>query len=133
MISDTYRTLESWLDDNDLLDGYIFQIRRWYEMKNTEQSRFIVIIPSGGGANEEALTNDYFRVLVISKRNEIIINGVSGVDEVNDHADKIRQCMIDNYSKDCVIYINPIGGIQQNQSKEGRWIFEFTVQLKVSR
>lgn len=128
MISDTYNSIKSWLNSHNLLDDYILQFRKWVEVKNTKSNRYIVILPAAGGGNaSEAITRDYFRIVIISAIND------SDVVAVNDKADEIRQFMLDDFESNNVISMSPISGITQANTEEGRFIFEFTAQMIISR
>jgi hypothetical protein len=127
MISDTYNSIKSWLNSHNLLDDYILQFRKWVEVKNTKSNRYIVILPVGGGNASEAITRDYFRIVIISAIND------SDVVAVNDKADEIRQFMLDDFESNNVISMSPISGITQANTEEGRFIFEFTAQMIISR
>lgn len=127
MISDTYNSIKSWLNSHNLLDDYILQFRKWVEVKNTKSNRYIVILPVGGGNASEAITRDYFRIVIISAIND------SDVVAVNDKADEIRQFMLDDFESNNVISMSPISGITQSNTEEGRFIFEFTAQMIISR
>lgn len=127
MISDTYQSIKTWLSSHNLLDGYVLQFRKWVEVKNTKSNRYIVIVPAGGGNASEAVTRDYFRIVIISAIND------SNIVSVNDRADEIRQFMLDDFEINEVISMNPIGGITQSNTEEGRFIFEFTAQMIISR
>lgn len=127
MISDTYKSIKEWLLSHDLLDGYILQFRRWVEVKNTKAAKYIVIIPAGGDNANEALTRDFFRFVIISAIND------SDIVAVNDRADEIRQSMLDDFQINDVISMSPISGITQSNTEEGRFVFEFTAQLIISR
>lgn len=127
MISDTYNSIKSWLNSHNLLDDYILQFRKWVEVKNTKSNRYIVILPAGGGNASEAITRDYFRIVIISAIND------SNIVAVNDKADEIRQFMLDDFESSNVISMSPISGITQANTEEGRFIFEFTAQMIISR
>ncbi|MFQ1000270.1 hypothetical protein, partial [Gilliamella sp. BG6] len=116
-----------WLNSHNLLDDYILQFRKWVEVKNTKSNRYIVIVPAGGGNASEAITRDYFRIVIISAIND------SDVVAVNDKADEIRQFMLDDFESNNVISMSPISGITQANTEEGRFIFEFTAQMIISR
>ena len=127
MISDTYKSIKEWLLSHDLLEGYTLQFLRWVEIKNTKAAKYIVIIPAGGGGANEAITRDFFRVVVISAIND------SDIVAVNDRADEIRQSMLDDFQISNVISMIPISGITQSNTEEGRFVFEFTALLIISR
>lgn len=127
MISDTYQSIKKWLSVHNLIDGYILQFRKWVEAKNTQSNRYIVILPAGGGSANEATTRDYYRIVVISAINDLDIVAV------NDRADEIRQSMLDDFEINDVISMTPISGITQSNTEEGRYVFEFTAQMIISR
>lgn len=127
MISDTYKSIKEWLISHDLLDGYTLQFLKWVEVKNTKTAKYIVIIPAGGGDVNEALTRDFFRFVIISAIND------SNIVAVNDRADEIRQSMLDDFQINNVISMTPISGITQSNTEDGRFVFEFTAQLIISR
>lgn len=127
MISDTYQSIKTWLSSHNLLDGYVLQFRKWIEIKTAKYNRYIVILPAGGGNASEAVTRDYFRIVIISAIND------SNIVEVNDRADEIRQFMLDDFETNEIISMSPISGITQSNTEEGRFIFEFTAQMIISR
>lgn len=127
MISDTYQSIKTWLSSHNLLDGYVLQFRKWIEIKTAKYNRYIVILPAGGGNASEAVTRDYFRIVIISAIND------SNIVEVNDRADEIRQFMLDDFETNEIISMSPISGITQANTEEGRFIFEFTAQMIISR
>lgn len=127
MISDTYQSIKKWLSAHNLIDGYILQFRKWVEVKTTQSNRYIVILPAGGGSANEAITRDYYRIVIISSINDMDIVAV------NDRADEIRQSMLDDFEINDVISMTPISGITQSNTEEGRYVFEFTAQMIISR
>lgn len=127
MISNTYQSIKDWLVFHNLIGDYIFQFRKWVEVKNTQSKRYIVVMPAGGGNANEAVTRDYFRIVIVSAIND------SNIVAVNDKADEIRQSMLDDYEMNDVISMNPISGITQSNTEEGRFVFEFTAQMIISR
>ncbi|KLQ03242.1 hypothetical protein ABF76_14685 [Enterobacter hormaechei subsp. xiangfangensis] len=96
-------------------------------MENTEGERYLVIQQNGGGKPEEAITRDYFRILLLSGQND------SDINHVEDLADAIRQAMIDDYKTECIISMQPIGGITAIQTEEGRYLFDISFQTIISR
>ena len=50
-----------------------------------------------------------------------------------DSADAIRQAMIDDYKTECIISMQPIGGITAIQTEEGRYLFDISFQTIISR
>lgn len=127
MISNTYQSIKDWLVSHNLIGDYIFQFRKWVEVNNTQSKRYIVVMPAGGGNANEAVTRDYFRIVIVSAINDFNIVAV------NDKADEIRQSMLDDYEMNDVISMNPISGITQSNTEEGRFVFEFTAQMIISR
>lgn len=127
MISDTYQSIKKWLSTHNLIDDYILQFRKWVEVKNAKSNRYIVVMLVGGGDANEAVTRDYFRIVIVSAIND------SNIVAVNDKADEIRQLMLDHYEINDVISMTPISGITQSNTEEGRFVFEFTAQMIISR
>ena len=89
--SEVYDALRAWLQSHGFDVGYRVQKRFWNELENTEGERYLVIQQNGGGKPEEAITRDYFRILLLSGQND------SDINHVEDRADAIRQAMIDDY------------------------------------
>ncbi|EAB7816790.1 hypothetical protein IPZ88_004643, partial [Salmonella enterica subsp. enterica serovar Infantis] len=111
--SEVYNALRMWLQSHGFDVGYRVQKRSWNELEGTEGERYLVIQQNGGGTPEEAITRDFFRILVLSEQND------SDINEVEDRADAIRQAMIDDYQTECIISMQPIGGITAIQTEEG--------------
>ena len=125
--SEVYDALRAWLESHGFDSGYQVQKRNWVEKDNTQNSRYLVIQQQGGGGAEEALTRDYFRFLLLSGQND------SSVDDVEDRADSIRQAMLDDYQTECIISMQPVGGIPSYPTQEGRYVFEINFQTIISR
>ncbi|HCD1474544.1 TPA: hypothetical protein NBH37_005047, partial [Enterobacter hormaechei] len=119
--------LRAWLQSHGFDVGYRVQKRFWNELEGTEGERYLVIQQGSGGKPDEAITRDYFRFLVLSGQND------SDINEVEDHADAIRQAMIDDYQTGCIISMQPIGGIPAIQTEEGRYLFDISFQTIISR
>ena len=112
--NEVYDSLRAWLQSHGFDVGYRVQKRFWNELENTEGERYLVIQQNGGGKPEEAITRDYFRILLLSGQND------SDINQVEDRADAIRQAMIDDYKTECIISMQPIGGITAIKTEEGR-------------
>lgn len=125
--SEVYDALRAWLQSHGFDTGYKLQKRFWDEQKATANTRYIVIQQNGGGGTEEALTRDYFRFILLSGQND------AAVDEVEDHADAIRQAMINEYSTECIISMQPLAGITAIKTEEGRYLFDVSFQTIISR
>ncbi|EAZ0407585.1 hypothetical protein GS124_002769 [Salmonella enterica] len=125
--SEVYDALRVWLQSHGFDVGYRVQKRFWNELEGTEGERYLVIQQNGGGKPEEAITRDFFRILVLSGQND------SDINEVEDRADAIRQAMIDDYKTECIISMQPIGGITAIQTEEGRYLFDISFQTIISR
>lgn len=82
--SEVYDALRAWLQSHGFDVGYRVQKRFWNEMEGTEGERYLVIQQNGGGKSEEAITRDFFRILVLSGQND------SDINEVENRADAIR-------------------------------------------
>ncbi|ENK4610058.1 hypothetical protein AB3P23_001659 [Salmonella enterica] len=121
--NEVYDALRAWLHDA----GYRIQKRFWNELESTEGERYLIIQQNGGGKPEEAITRDFFRILVLSGQND------SDINEVENRADAIRQAMIDDYRTECIISMQPIGGITAIQTEEGRYLFDISFQTIISR
>ena len=106
--SEVYDALRAWLQSHGFDVGYRVQ-------------------QNGGGKPDEAITRDFFRILVLSGQND------SDINEVEDRADAIRQAMIDDYQTECIISMQPIGGITAIQTEEGRYLFDISFQTIISR
>ncbi|EAB7816787.1 hypothetical protein JHG11_004600, partial [Salmonella enterica subsp. enterica serovar Infantis] len=111
--SEVYDALRAWLQSHGFDAGYRIQKRFWNELESTEGERYLIIQQNGGGKPEEAITRDFFRILVLSGQND------SDINEVENRADAIRQAMIDDYRTECIISMQPIGGITAIQTEEG--------------
>ncbi|HFG5036078.1 TPA: hypothetical protein ACGH33_000045 [Salmonella enterica subsp. enterica serovar Infantis] len=125
--SEVYDALRAWLQSHRFDAGYRVQKRFWNELENTEGERYLVIQQNGGGKPEEAITRDYFRILLLSGQND------SNINQVEDRADAIRQAMIDDYKTECIISMQPIGGITAIKTEEGRHLFDISFQTIISR
>lgn len=125
--TEIYDALKAWLQSHGFDAGYRVQKRFWNEQDNTEGERYLVIQQDGGGKPEEAITRDYFRILLLSGQND------SNINQVEDRADAIRQAMIDNYKTESIISMQPVGGIPAIKTAEGRYLFEINFQAIISR
>ncbi|ENQ0912830.1 hypothetical protein ACENW9_000803 [Escherichia coli] len=125
--SEVYAAIRDWLTAHGFCEGYTVQARFWNEKNHSPTDRYIVIQQNGGGVAEEAVTRDYFRILVISARND------TGIAEVEDLADAIRQSMITDYKTDKIINMKPTGAIPTIQTREGRFVFTVAFQTIISR
>lgn len=125
--SEVYDALRAWLQLHGFDVGYRVQKRFWNELENTKGERYLVIQQNGGGKPEEAITRDYFRILLLSGQND------SNINQVEDRADAIRQAMIDDYKTECIISMQPIGGITAILTEEGRYLFDISFQTIISR
>ncbi|WP_409249935.1 phage tail termination protein [Enterobacter hormaechei] len=125
--SEVYDALRAWLQSHGFDVGYRVQKRFWNELEGTEGERYLFIQQNGGGKPEEAITRDYFRILLLSCHND------SNINEIEDRADAIRQAMIDDYKTECIISMQPIGGITAIQTEEGRYFFDISFQTIISR
>lgn len=125
--SEIYNALLAWLQSYGFDTGYRVQYRFWNELQGTEADRYLIIQQNGGGATEEAITRDYFRFLLLSGQSDNSIN------EVEDRADAIRQAMISDYRTDCIVSMQPVGGITAIKTEEGRFLFEISFQAILSR
>ncbi|EPS8525080.1 phage tail termination protein [Escherichia coli] len=125
--SEVYDNIRDWIQSHSYDEGYILQARFWNERPDTNNARYIVIQQNGGAAGEEAVTRDYFRILVISARND------ANISEVEDLADAIRQSMLTEFKTDKIIHMKPTGAIPAIMTKEGRYIFTVAFQTIISR
>ncbi|EED0293252.1 hypothetical protein CO989_09555 [Escherichia coli] len=125
--SEVYDNIRDWIQSHGYDEGYILQARFWNERPDTNNARYIVIQQNGGAAGEEAITRDYFRILVISARND------ENISEVEDLADAIRQSMLTEFKTDKIIHMKPTGAIPAIMTKEGRYIFTVAFQAIISR
>ncbi|MFZ5231573.1 phage tail termination protein [Enterobacter bugandensis] len=125
--NEVYDSLRAWLHSHGFDVGYRIQKRFWKDSDESAADRFIVIQQNGGGRQEEAISRDYFRILLLSGQND------SNINEVEDHAHAIRQAMIDDYKTECIISMQPIGGITAIQTEEGRYLFDISFQTIISR
>ncbi|EER4310904.1 hypothetical protein B7654_003754 [Escherichia coli] len=125
--SEVYDNIRDWIQSHGYDEGYILQARFWNERPDTNNDRYIVIQQNGGAAGEEAITRDYFRILVISSRND------KNISEVEDLADAIRQSMLTEFKTDKIVHMKPTGAIPAIMTKEGRYIFTVAFQAIISR
>lgn len=125
--SGIYDVLLAWLQSHAFDTGYRIQYRFWNELQGTEAERYLIIQQNGGGGTEEAITRDYFRFLLLSGQND------SNINEVEDRADAIRQAMISDHRTDCIVSMQPVGGITAIKTEEGRFLFEISFQTILSR
>lgn len=125
--SEVYDALLAWLQSHGFDAGYRVQKRFWKDSEESAGDRFIVIQQNGGGKPEEAITRDYFRILLLSGQND------SNINEVEDRADAIRQAMIDDHHTECIISMQPVGGITAIKTEEGRYLFDISFQTIISR
>ncbi|EPN8591856.1 phage tail termination protein [Escherichia coli] len=125
--SEVYDNIRDWIQSHGYDEGYILQARFWNERPDTNNTRYIVIQQNGGAAGEEAITRDYFRILVISSRND------KNISEVEDLADAIRQSMLTEFKTDKIVHMKPTGAIPAIMTKEGRYIFTVAFQAIISR
>lgn len=125
--SEVYDEIRDWIKFHEYDEGYILQARFWNEKSNSNNDRYIVIQQNGGAAGEEAITRDYFRILVISARND------ANISEVEDLADAIRQSMLTEFKTDKIVHMKPTGAIPAIMTKEGRYIFTVAFQAIISR
>ncbi|HAG6866466.1 TPA: hypothetical protein HF215_002533 [Escherichia coli] len=125
--SEVYDNIRDWIQSHGYDEGYILQARFWNERPDTNNDRYIVIQQNGGAAGEEAITRDYFRILVISSRND------KNISEVEDLADAIRQSMLTEFKTDKIVHMKPTGAIPAIMTKEGRYIFTVAFQTIISR
>ncbi|MFB4894461.1 hypothetical protein ACE3K1_06855 [Enterobacter hormaechei subsp. hoffmannii] len=125
--SEVYDALRAWLQSHRFDVGYRVQKRFWNELEGTEGERYLVIQQNGGGKPEDAITRDYFRIIILSGQDD------SNINQVEDRADAIRQAMIDDYKTECIISMQPIGGITAIKTEEGRYLFDISFQTIISR
>lgn len=125
--SEVYDNIRDWIQFHGYDEGYILQARFWNERSNSNNDRYIVIQQNGGAAGEEAINRDYFRILVISARND------ANISEVEDLADAIRQSMLTEFKTDKITHMKPTGAIPVMQTSEGRFIFTVAFQTIISR
>lgn len=125
--TEVYDALRAWLQAHGFDTGYRVQKRFWNEQAAQQADRYLIIKPDGGGNSEEAITNDYFRIILLSAQND------ASPDDVEDRADAIRQAMIDEYKTECLISMQPVGGIVSILTEEGRYLFDINFQTIISR
>ncbi|MDU2940680.1 MAG: hypothetical protein E7B59_16120 [Enterobacteriaceae bacterium] len=125
--SEIYDALRAWLQGHGFDTGYRVQKRQWTEVQNTRNARYLIIQQNGGGAGEEAITRDYFRLILLTGQDDV------SIDEVEDRAEAIRQAMLDDHQTECIIFMQPIGGIPAFRTEEGRYAFEINFQTIISR
>lgn len=125
--SEIYDALLAWLQGHGFDTGYRVQKRQWTEVQNTRNARYLIIQQNGGGAGEEAITRDYFRLILLTGQDDV------SIDEVEDRAEAIRQAMLDDHLTECIIFMQPIGGIPAFRTEEGRYAFEINFQTIISR
>lgn len=125
--AEVYDALRAWLQAHGFDTGYRVQKRFWNEQAAQQADRYLIIQQNGGGSTEEALTRDYFRIILLSAQND------ASPDDVESRADAIRQAMIDEYKTECLISMQPIGGIPSILTEEGRYLFDINFQTIISR
>lgn len=125
--TEVYDALKAWLQTHGFDSGYRTQKRFWNEQAAQQADRYLIIQQNGGGGTEESLTRDYFRFILLSAQND------QSPDEVESRADDIRQAMIDEYKTECLISMQPIGGISAILTEEGRYLFDINFQTIISR
>lgn len=125
--TEVYDALRAWLQSNGFDTGYRVQKRFWNEQSAQQADRYLIIQQNGGGGTEEALTRDYFRFILLSAQND------ASPDDVESRADAIRQAMIDDYKTECLISMQPLGGITAILTEEGRYLFDINFQTIISR
>lgn len=125
--TEIYDALRSWLQAHGFDTGYRVQKRFWNEKAAQQADRYLIIQQNGGGNSEEALTRDYFRIILLSAQND------ASPDDVEDRADAIRQAMIGEYKTECLISMQPVGGIVSILTEEGRYLFDINFQTIISR
>lgn len=125
--TEVYDALSAWLQTHGFDSGYRIQKRFWNEQAAQQADRYLIIQQNGGGGTEESLTRDYFRLILLSAQND------QSPDEVESRADDIRQAMIDEYKTECLISMQPIGGISAILTEEGRYLFDINFQTIISR
>lgn len=125
--TEVYDALRAWLQLKGFDTGYRVQKRFWNEQTAQQADRYLIIQQNGGGGTEEALTRDYFRFILLSAQND------ASPDDVESRADAIRQAMIDDYKTECLISMQPLGGITAILTEEGRYLFDINFQTIISR
>lgn len=125
--TEVYDALRAWLQAKGFDTGYRVQKRFWNEQSAQQADRYLIIQQNGGGSTEEALTRDYFRFILLSAQND------ASPDDVESRADAIRQAMIDDYKTECLISMQPLGGITAILTEEGRYLFDINFQTIISR
>lgn len=125
--AEVYDALRAWLQAHGFDTGYRVQKRFWNEQAAQQADRYLIIQQNGGGSTEEALTRDYFRLILLSAQND------ASPDDVEGRADAIRQAMIDEYKTECLVSMQPIGGITSILTEEGRYLFDINFQTIISR
>lgn len=124
---EVYDAILNWLEAHNFTAGYMVQKRFWNDADGNEASRYLILQQTGGGASDEGVLRDYFRIIILSGQND------NDVDSVELHADSIRQTMLDEYKTNCIINMAPIGGLPVVKTEEGRWLFEINFQSIISR
>lgn len=127
MRTEVYDALRAWLHSHGFDTGYRVQKRFWNEQTAQQADRYLIIQQNGGGGTEEALTRDYFRFILLSAQND------ASPDDIESRADAIRQAMIDDYKTECLISMQPLGGITAILTEEGRYLFDINFQTIISR
>ena len=125
--AEVYDALRAWLQAHGFDTGYRVQKRFWNEQAAQQADRYLIIQQNGGGTTEEALTRDYFRFILLSAQND------ASPDDIESRADAIRQAMIDEYKTECLVSMQPIGGITSILTEEGRYLFDINFQTIISR
>ena len=125
--SEVYDALRAWLQQHGFDTGYRVQKRFFTEQPDTQNERYLIIQQNGGGEGEEAVSRDYFRIILLSGQDD------ASIDAVENNADAIRRAMSLEHQTECIILMQPIGGIPAFKTEEGRTAFEINFRTIISQ
>ncbi len=125
--NEVYDALRAWLQQHGFDTGYRVQKRFFSERPDSQNERYLIIQQNGGGSDEEAVSRDYFRIILLAGQND------PGVDAIENNADAIRRAMSLEHQTECIILMQPVGGIPAFRTEEGRVAFEINFRTIISQ
>jgi len=125
--SEVYDALRAWLQQHGFDTGYRVQKRFFTEHEDSQNERYLIIQQNGGGGDEQAISRDYFRIILLTGQND------PDIDAVENNADAIRRAMSLEYQTECIILMQPVGGVPAFRTEEGRAAFEINFRTIISQ
>mgnify|MGYP000947182472 FL=1 len=125
--SEVYDALRAWLQQHGFDTDYRVQKRFFTEHEDSQNERYLIIQQNGGGGDEQAISRDYFRIILLTGQND------PGIDAVENNADAIRRAMSLEYQTECIILMQPVGGVPAFRTEEGRVAFEINFRTIISQ